>query len=196
MNCPEIDLKGYLLKELTPAQACATQAHLAGCAACREEFDRLSLTITALRAAPEEEMPRRIGFVSDKVFEPRWWQAWLNSGPRMALVSSLLLAVAILAHGVLRPAPFAGPAPALDAAAIEARVQREMRLRLEDAVKKAVAETEARQAEKIQAAVAAAEKRFDFERQADRIQVEEAFNVMRKQMNRWYLASAELGGAR
>jgi hypothetical protein len=197
MSCPEFDLKGYILKELPRDEARATELHAAGCGACREELERLSLTFTALRAVPEEEMPRRIAFVSDKVFEPKWWQAWLNSGPRMALVSSLVLAVAILAHGVIRPVPVAGPAaPALDTAVIEARVNREVALRLDPAVKQAAGEIEARQAEKIQAAVAAAEKRFDFERSVDRVQVEEAFNVMRKQMNRWYMASAEMGGAR
>jgi len=196
MSCSEFDLKGYILKELSQAEACATEAHAAGCGACREELDRLSLTLTALRAVPEEEMPRRIAFVSDKVFEPKWWQAWLNSGPRMAFVSSVMLAAAILAHGVIRPVEVAGPAPALDTAVIEARVNREVALRLDPAVKQAVTESEARQAEKIQAVVAAAEKRFEFERQADRVQVEEAFNVVRKQMTRWYMASAEVGGAR
>ena len=196
MSCPEFDLKGYILKELPQAEACATEAHAAGCEACREELDRLSLTFTALRAVPEEEMPRRIAFVSDKVFEPKWWQAWLNSGPRMAFVSSLVLAMAILAHGVIRPVQVAGPAPALDTAVIEARLNREVALRLDQAVKQAVAGSEARQAEQIQAIVAAAEKRFEFERQADRVQVEEAFNVVRKQMTRWYMASAEVGGAR
>jgi anti-sigma factor RsiW len=196
MSCPEFDLKGYVLKELPRAEARATELHAAGCNACREELERLSLTFTALRAVPEEEMPRRIAFVSDKVFEPKWWQAWLNSGPRMAFVSSLVLAAAILAHGVIRPVEVAGPAPALDTAVIEARVNREVALRLDHAVKQAVTESEARQAEKIRTVVAAAEKRFEFERQADRVQVEEAFNVVRKQMTRWYMASAELGGAR
>ena len=196
MSCSEFDLKGYILKELPRAEARATELHAAGCGACREELDRLSLTFTALRAVPEEEMPRRIAFVSDKVFEPKWWQAWLNSGPRMAFVSSVVLAAAILAHGVIRPVEVAGPAPALDTAVIEARVNREVALRLDPAVKQAVTESEARQAEKIQAVVAAAEKRFEFERQADRVQVEEAFNVVRKQMTRWYMASAEVGGAR
>ena len=196
MSCPEFDLKGYILKELPQAEACATEAHAAKCDACREEIERLSLTFTALRAVPEEEMPRRIAFVSDKVFEPRWWQAWLNSGPRMAFVSSMMLALAILTHGVIRPVEVAGPAPAFDSAVIEARVDREVARRLDHAVQQAIVESEARQAEKVQAVVAAAEKRFELERQADRVQVEEAFNVVRKRMTRWYMASAEVGGAR
>ncbi len=195
MSCPEFDLKGYILKELPRDEARATELHAAGCDACREEIERLSLTFAALRAVPEEEMPRRIAFVSDKVFEPKRWQAWLNSGPRMAFVSSLVLAVAILSHGVMRPVQVAGPAPALDTAVIEARVDREVALRLDHAVKQVVAESEARQAAKIQAVVAAAEKRLEFERQIDRVQVDETFDVVRKQMTRWYMASAEVGGA-
>ena len=42
---------------------------------CREELARLRLTLDALSTLREEEMPRRIAFVSDKVFEPRWWQS-------------------------------------------------------------------------------------------------------------------------
>lgn len=188
MKCPEIDLKGYLLKELPAEEARAAELHAGRCAACREELDRLSATFTALRAVPDEEMPRRIAFVSDKVFEPRWWQAWLNSGPRMAFLSSILLAAAILAHGLMRPVPVAGPAAVVDTAAIEQRVNAE--------VARALRESEARQAEVLKAELAAAGKRFEFDRQAERVQVEEAFNVMRKQMNRWYLASAEMGGRR
>lgn len=183
MSCPEFDLKGYALRELPQAEARAVEEHAKACAACREELERLSVTLTALRAVPEEEMPRRIAFVSDKVFEPRWWQVWLNSGPRMAFVSSALLAAAILVHGIdRRPAPAA--VPVVDTAAIEHRLRQ------------ALAESEARQAAKIQAAVAEAQKRFEYERQIDRVQVEEAFNVLRKQMTRWYVASAELGGGR
>jgi anti-sigma factor RsiW len=183
MSCPEYDLKGFVLKELAPAEASATGLHVEGCDACREEAGRLAAIFAALNALPSEEPPRRIAFVSDKVFEPKWWQVWLNSGPRMAFVSSAMLAAAILTHGAMRPAP-APVVQAFDTTAIEARL------------KQAVAETEARQAVKLQTALAEAQKRFDFEREADRVQVEEAFNVMRKQMNRWYLASAEVGGGR
>ncbi len=184
MSCPDYDLKGYVLRDLTQAEACATELHVAGCEVCREEVERLRLTLTALSALPDEEVPRRIAFVSDKVFEPKWWQVWLNSGPRMAFVSSAMLTVAIFTHGITRPAQVAVPAATVDTAAIEMRL------------KQAVDEAEARQAAKFQATLAAAEKRYDFEREADRVQVEEAFNVMRKQMNRWYLASAEVGGGR
>lgn len=88
MSCPEYDLKGFVLKELAQAEASATQLHVAGCDACREELGRLTATFAALNALPSEEPPRRIAFVSDKVFEPKWWQVWLNSGPRMAFASS------------------------------------------------------------------------------------------------------------
>ena len=51
------------------------EAHAAACSDCREELATLRLTLDALSTLREEEIPRRIAFVSDKVFEPRWWQA-------------------------------------------------------------------------------------------------------------------------
>ena len=37
-------------------------------------WPRCGVTLDALSTLREEEIPRRIAFVSDKVFEPRWWQ--------------------------------------------------------------------------------------------------------------------------
>jgi hypothetical protein len=47
---------------------------------------------------PQEEVPRRIAFVSDKVFEPRWWQRMFS--PTFA--SACVIAAAILGHGFLQ----------------------------------------------------------------------------------------------
>ena len=54
----------------------------------REELELLQATRTALQALPQEEAPRRIAFVSDKIFEPRWWQRIWQSGPAMGFASS------------------------------------------------------------------------------------------------------------
>jgi len=75
----------------------------------------------------EEEMPRRIAFVSDKVFEPRWWQMFL----RPSFAAALILAAAILVHAYARP----------DAAALQARI--------DQSVAKAVADTEQRYAQQM-----------------------------------------------
>ncbi len=88
MNCP--DLKAYLFGE-EPGAA----EHLKTCRSCQEEWARLQLTHAALRTLPEEEVPRRIAFVSDKVFEPRWWQRI----PRFVTATAMLSA-AILFHAL------------------------------------------------------------------------------------------------
>jgi hypothetical protein len=75
----------------------------------------------------EEEMPRRIAFVSDKVFEPRWWQRAFS--PTFA--AGVLVAAAILVHGAMRPSeiPQAQVDAAVDKAVsqVEARHMQEVR---------------------------------------------------------------------
>jgi|SRR5690242_5750821 len=128
MNCtsPESkpDWKGYALKELDPDAARTAEAHLASCPVCREELATVRLTLDTLSALREEEIPRRIAFVSDKVFEPRWWQRVFS--PTFA--GACLVAAAILVHGALRPG----------------------QAQVDAAVAKAVAQTEARHMQEIQ----------------------------------------------
>jgi hypothetical protein len=63
----------------------------------REEVERLRLTHRALLSVPDEEVPRRIAFVSDKVFEPsrarRIWQGFWQGAPRLAFGMAAMLAV-------------------------------------------------------------------------------------------------------
>lgn len=89
------DWKAYVLRELGQDAQRQAEAHLAACSTCHEEVATLRLTLDTLSTLREEEMPRRIAFVSDKVFEPRWWQRVFN--PTFA--AGVLVAVAILIHG-------------------------------------------------------------------------------------------------
>jgi anti-sigma factor RsiW len=93
------DWKAYVLRELNPDASRQAETHLAACSDCREELGSLRLTLDTLSTLREEEIPRRIAFVSDKVFEPRWWQRVFN--PTFA--AAALVAVAILIHGAMRP---------------------------------------------------------------------------------------------
>ena len=68
-NAPH-DLRDYVLDELTLPQRAEVERFLAASVEAREEVERLRLTHQALLSLPEEEPPRRIAFVSDKVFEP------------------------------------------------------------------------------------------------------------------------------
>ena len=79
MAKPPYDLRDYLFDELTPEQRAEVEAYLESSADARQELERLQLAHKALLSLPQEEIPRRIAFVSDKVFEPsraaRLWQA-------------------------------------------------------------------------------------------------------------------------
>jgi anti-sigma factor RsiW len=193
MNCSQHDLKGYVFGELAEAERRPLEAHLEGCLDCREELERLRLTRTALESLREEEIPRRIAFVSDKVFEPRGW-AWLwNSAPRLAFASAALLTVAIVVHAFVRPAQVAVPV-AVNTAAVEARVEGEVAKHLQSVLEKTAAQSEARQARNVAELVTDAERRMDKRRQADLLAMEETLSVMNKRMNVSYRASNDAGG--
>src|SRR5512143_2769032 len=89
MSCSPHDLRDYLLQELGGAERREVERHAASCGACRLELDRLRMTEAALASLRDEEIPRRIAFVSDKIFEPsllhRWWRAgWAPAGVLIA----------------------------------------------------------------------------------------------------------------
>jgi anti-sigma factor RsiW len=104
MSCSPSDLRDYFFGELGTEERRAVEQHIAACAGCRDELNSLALTRSALLSVPDEEPPRRIAFVSDKVFEPRWWQRIWMSGPKLGFVSSCVLALAIVAHGFVSEA--------------------------------------------------------------------------------------------
>jgi hypothetical protein len=190
MSCSPFDLRDYYFKELPENQRKLTVVHVNSCAICREELGRLRGTEAALLTLPDEEIPQRIGFVSDPVFQPsalrRGWDAFWNSTARLAFVSAAMLSAALVVFSVSRPAPqVAGPSPAIGRVALEADFSR----RLNDAVQKAVADSEARQARQTQELLAAAEKRHELETQAMMVRVQEYLDVERKRLNTMILAS-------
>ena len=114
------ELKDYLLGELRDEEKRRVEERLAADAEYRLEFERLQLTQTALLAAPEPEMPRRIAFVSDPVFEkPSLWQR-LFASPMAAYGCAAMLSCAILAHGWMGRSAAAG----LDETAVNARIEK------------------------------------------------------------------------
>jgi anti-sigma factor RsiW len=122
------DWKAYLLRELNPEASRQAEAHLAACSLCHEEVATLRLTLDTLSTLREEEIPRRIAFVSDKVFEPRWWQRVFT--PTFA--AGALVAAAILIHGSLRPGQAQVEAAVTEAVSqVEARHTRELQVVLE-----------------------------------------------------------------
>jgi len=145
MSCSPFDLRDYLLQELSVPEQRQVEAHLQSCTACREEMDRLRVTQTALLALGEEEIPQRIGFVSDKIFEPSpWrkaWAAFWGSGARLGFASAAMLSCALIVSALLRPAPAPRPQTVVLTAA-------EIQGRIDAAVQKAAVEIEARQTKK------------------------------------------------
>ena len=112
MSCSPFDLKDYFLKELPTPQALQVEEHIKTCAGCREELDRLRLTETALFSLRDEEIPQRIAFVSDKIFEPspvrRWFSAFWGSAGRLGFASAAMLSAALVFSSVNKPAPAPG----------------------------------------------------------------------------------------
>ncbi len=181
MSCT-FELKEYVLGEAAAEDRRAIEAHAATCADCRGEILRLRMTQDALLAVRDEEVPRRIAFVSDKVLGPSWWQRFWNSAPQLGFASAALLAVAILAHGALaRPA-----APALDTAAVQAEVDRQVAAKLDTAVTKAVSAAFSASEKKTADLLAAAEKRYEFDRRADQVAAAANLEMLQKQMVNMY----------
>lgn len=130
MSCTNFDWKAYALGELDPKGRVAAEAHANGCSDCREELAGLRLTLDALSTLREEEVPRRIAFVSDKVFEPRWWQRiWSPS-----FAAGCVIAAAILVHAFVQPVS----------------IEHQVDAKIQTAVTRAVAETEQRHVQELQ----------------------------------------------
>ena len=189
MSCQAIDIKAYSFGEVTAAERREAEAHLKSCEDCRAELAQLQLVQAALGALHEEEPPRRIAFVSDKVFEPSWWQRFWASGPQVGFAASGLLAAAILAHAFTRPATVVNnPAPVVQQQQFD---EQAMQKRIEDAVIKAVAQIDQRQESKVDQLLAATEKKYELETRAMAISQNEN-ELLRKQNQNLLIRTAGL----
>jgi anti-sigma factor RsiW len=150
MSCSPFDLKDYFLQELTDPQQRQVEAHVKTCQACREELDRLGVTQAALCSLRDEEIPQRIAFVSDKIFEPSPWRRWLagfwGSAARLGFASAAMLSAAIMVYA-LRPAPVQD-LPKAPAQIVQTVSDADIQSRVDAAVARAAADLEVRQAEK------------------------------------------------
>jgi len=199
MSCPPFDLRDYFLRELPEEGRREVEQHLKACRACREELDRLRVTEAALLTLREEEIPQRIAFVSDKIFEPspfrRWSRAFWDSGSRLGFASAAMLSTAIVIFALTRPAPVpatAGAGPRIAAAA----VQDEVRRQVDAAVDKAAAAIEERQARKTAEVVAEIERRNEIDRKALVLAMDENLEYLHKRLNRYVVASDGYGPPR
>ena len=171
MSCSPFDLNDYFLKELPPPQRLQVEAHVRNCAMCSQELDRLQMTEAALFSLRDEEIPQRIAFVSDKIFEPsplrRWFDAFWGSSARLCFASAALLSCSIFYFAATRKAPAPNPPAVIRtvAAGVSPRdvspSKAEIDQQIQQAVAIAVAEVEARQTEKANKLVADLEHRSD-----------------------------------
>jgi hypothetical protein len=195
LNDSRPDWKSYALGELDADARREAEQHAASCNACQDELAGLRVTLDALATLREEEVPRRIAFVSDKVFEPKWWE---NFWRPPSFAAGAVVAAAILVHAFVRP-----PAnPAMNSASIEARitavVQEQVRAdvdrrvaaevsaavstAVQQAVTKAVADTEKRDDQRTVQLLAAAEQRYA-----------ETAEILNKQVSRIYAMNTGAG---
>jgi anti-sigma factor RsiW len=151
MSCSPFDLKDYFLQELPFPERVQVEAHVKTCLTCREELERLELTGAALFSLRDEEIPQRIAFVSDQIFEPsplrRWLSAFWASTARLGFASAVVLSASIFYFAATRPAP----APDRTAVATVAAVTpspHQIEQQIQQAVAQAVAAVDARQTEK------------------------------------------------
>ncbi len=192
MNCPPFDLRDYFLGEFGPAEAAEVERHLSICAHCRERLEGFRYTQAALLSLRDEEIPQRIGFVSDKVFEPsrlrRAWSAFWDSGPRLGFASAAMLSVALLVTGLYRPAPIAvSPPPQAAVTVVKAVSAGEIAAAVDAAVTRSEAKTAALLREM--------EKRQDLERVSHLVAYQESLSLLQKRLNVMLLASND-GGPR
>jgi len=187
MSCSPFDLRDYFFGELPEEERRQVDVHTKGCAVCREELNTLRSTQAILLSVPDEEIPQRIGFVSDRVYEPsrlmRWWRAFWGSAPRLGFASAAMLSVAIIVSAMHRPAPITPVT--VDVARLQADFSRQMN----QAVEKAVAESDARHERQTVELLVAAAKRFDIERKADMAAVSQSFAILEKFAKRDYRAA-------
>jgi anti-sigma factor RsiW len=167
-------LRDYAFDEQLPqAERRAMEQHLAACGACVMELDQLRLTTTALRTLPDREIPQRIAFVSDRVFEPSMWRRFWNSGARLGFASACVVAAAVVVSAW----------PHRPAAEVRTVVQTASASEINAAVGRAVAQVRAEDAQMIQAAVQTSERKRDAEYRDQMIVIGENFERLQKRLS-------------
>lgn len=182
---PTEALRDFAVGELAPDQRPALEQHLAICGECATELDRLQMTTSALRLLPDREIPQRIAFVSDKVFEPspvsRFFAGFWNSAARLGFASACVLGGALIVSAYHRPA---------EVRTIVQTANADVSKQVNDAVAKAVAQVRAEDARSIEAV----DLKYQKEYQARMIAVEESFMVLQKRLSNSLMASNDFRG--
>lgn len=188
-NCKQLDaVRDYAFDELDSGGRSAVERHIAECGACRTELDRMRLTAAALRVLPDVEIPQRIAFVSDKVFEPSPWSRWFSSA-RLGFASALALALALVAVVYRQPAV---QAPVAVASGVSSEA---VTRQINDAVQKAVAQVREEDMQLTRTALEASERKHAEEHKTLLAAITENLTVLEKRYNAMTSLSAAAFGS-
>jgi anti-sigma factor RsiW len=178
-------LRDYAVGELSPGRQPELERHLGVCADCALELDQLRLTTAALRTLPDREIPQRIAFVSDKVFEPspaaRFLGGFWNSAARLGFASACVLGGALVVSAYHRPA---------EVRTVVQAANTDVSKQVNDAVAKAVAQVRVEDAREIEAV----SHKYEQQYQARMATVAENFEVLQKQLGSSLMAFNDVKG--
>lgn len=181
-------LRDYAFDELPTPERATMERHIAACESCDSELRAIQLTTATLRAIPDREVPQRIAFVSDKIFEPspvaRFFRGFFTSGAQLGFASACLLAGAIIFSAMHRPVEVR--------TIVATATNQDVSQQIDQAVKKAVAQIREEDSRLTQTALASAETRHREEHKALLVSMQETVDVMQKRMGAYTsLASLE-----
>jgi anti-sigma factor RsiW len=178
------DVKDYFWGELPESDRAEAERHVAGCGICSEELAELKTQRGMLMSLPDEEPPQRIGFVSDKVFEPspfrRWLDSFWTSGARLGFASAAMLSCSILVYSARQPMVVEKRIPAAQVnTTASAPTPVDVQAVVNSAVKAALAE----QDKKTALLLAAAEEKHQMEERAMAMRVSDYLTNVEKRMS-------------
>ena len=178
-------MRDYAFGELPADRQPELEQHLGVCGECTLELDRLRLTTAALRTLPDREIPQRIAFVSDKVFEPspvsRFFAGFWNSASRLGFASACVLGAALIVSAYHRPVEVRTVVQA-------ANTSTDVSQQVNDAVTKAVAQVKIEDAREIEAVGHKYEQQYQ-ERMAS---VAENFEMLQKRLGTSLIAANDM----
>ncbi len=194
MSCASFDVRDYFLGELPEPERAQAARHIQVCTGCAGELEQLQSMRTALSALRDEEPPQRIGFVSDKVFEPSPWRRWLSgfwlSGARVGFASAAMLSAALVFSATHQPGKKIVETKVIAPAAAQPDVQGIV----SEAVHKAVAETEARQERKTRELLADAEDKHKVAERDLNARLAVAFDLVQRRQGYQRASNMVVGG--
>ena len=192
MHCDGLDVKAYVLGEIRPQQARQIEDHLKDCARCRQAVQEWRHVTKLLKQLPQVEVPRRLVFVRDPVFQLPWWQRVWQNKPVLALAASLILAVGLALHGYLtRPQSVTVAEQQLNA--LRQQVRAEVRAQLEAERAQLLKQVEQRIDTLETTLRQGLVDRVLTVHHSDVRMLEEGLEYLRRQVGYLYLASAEAG---